>query len=100
MPLESVSAPKPRRRGIAVTGLVVALVAIVVLIDCAWDRKSSAARLKESADAEALPAVALVMPKSAAAISSIDLPGRLEAYSRAPTYARVSGFLKAWDGGM
>ena len=28
--------------------------------------------------------------------SSLDLPGRLEAYSRAPIYARVGGFLKAW----
>jgi RND family efflux transporter MFP subunit len=27
---------------------------------------------------------------------TIDLPGRLEAYSRAPIYARVSGYLKNW----
>ena len=26
----------------------------------------------------------------------LNLPGRLEAYSRAPIYARVSGYLKEW----
>ena len=35
-------------------------------------------------------------PASSANQSSLDLPGRLEAYTRAPIYARVGGFLKAW----
>lgn len=96
MSRESVSAQKPRRRGLALTGLIACLLVVVVLIDGAWDRKSSAARLKETSDALALPAVVLVTPKTATAISAIDLPGRLEAYYRAPLYARVSGFLKAW----
>jgi RND family efflux transporter MFP subunit len=96
MSLETVSVRKPRRRGLAVTGLVVALLVVVVLIDGAWDRKSSAARLKESTDAEVLPTVVLVAPKSGTSVAYIDLPGRLEAYYRAPIYARVGGFLKAW----
>jgi RND family efflux transporter MFP subunit len=96
MPVESASAPKARRRGLAVTGLVVALLVVVVLIDGAWDRNSSAARLKEGTDAEALPTVALVSPKYGTSVANIDLPGRLEAYNRAPIYARVSGFLKTW----
>ena len=29
--------------------------------------------------------------------STIDLPGRLEAYYRAPIFARVSGYLKSWS---
>jgi RND family efflux transporter MFP subunit len=28
--------------------------------------------------------------------ATVELPGRLEAYSRAPLYARVSGYLKSW----
>jgi RND family efflux transporter MFP subunit len=36
------------------------------------------------------------MPKASAGAGYIDLPGRLEAYARAPIYARVGGFLKAW----
>jgi RND family efflux transporter MFP subunit len=98
MSVQSVSVPKRRRRGLAVAGLVIALVAIVVLIDGVWDRKSRAARLeeKETASAEVLPTVALITPKSGTAAAYIDLPGRLEAYARAPIYARVGGFLKAW----
>ena len=30
-------------------------------------------------------------------IVALDLPGRLEAYSRAPIFARVSGYLKGWS---
>ena len=30
-------------------------------------------------------------------IRTIDLPGRLEAYYRAPIFARVSGYLKSWS---
>jgi RND family efflux transporter MFP subunit len=29
-------------------------------------------------------------------LSTLDLPGRFEAYARAPIYARVSGYLKSW----
>ena len=43
-----------------------------------------------------MPTVAVISPTRGANQSSLDLPGRLEAYSRAPIYARVSGFLKAW----
>ena len=35
------------------------------------------------------------MPGRSAA--TLDLPGRLEAYSRAPIFARVSGYLKSWS---
>ena len=38
----------------------------------------------------------IISPSLGGNKSSLDLPGRLEAYSRAPIYARVSGFLKAW----
>src|SRR5471030_3461366 len=96
MAVESVSAPKHRRRGLAVVGLVVVLAAVVVMIDGVWERKSSAARLEEKASAEVLPVVVLIAPKNGTAAAFIDLPGRLEAYIRAPIYARVSGFLKAW----
>jgi len=38
-----------------------------------------------------------VTPGSAGTASVLDLPGRLEATSRAPLYARVSGYLKKWN---
>ncbi len=97
MPVEpSVAPTRTSRRGLAIAGLVVALVAAVVVVNGIWERNSSAARLKEATEAQAVPTVALVAPSTNTNRSYLDLPGRLEAYSRAPIYARVSGFLKAW----
>ena len=54
------------------------------------------ARLKEVTNLQSIPIVAVIKPNVGGNKSSLDLPGRLEAYARAPIYARVSGFLKAW----
>jgi len=96
MRLEAGPAPKPRRRGFAIAGLVVALILVVVMIDGVWDRKSSAARLKVDTDAQIIPTVSVIQPKAASRNPHLDLPGRLDAYYRAPIFARVNGFLKAW----
>mgnify|MGYP003351542041 CR=1 FL=1 len=66
------------------------------MVNGVWSRNASEARLKEETSQQAIPIVAVVTPTLGANRSSLDLPGRLEAYSRAPIYARVSGFLKAW----
>jgi RND family efflux transporter MFP subunit len=97
MPSEPTLAPnRTSRRGLAIAGMIAALVAVVVIVNGIWDRNSSAARLKETTDAQAVPTVGLVTPSANTNKSYLDLPGRLEAYYRAPIYARVSGFLKAW----
>lgn len=84
------------RRGLAIFGTAMALGLAVVVVNGIWERNSSAARLKESTDAQAVPTVGVVMPSDGTNHSHLGLPGRLEAYYRAPIYARVSGFLKAW----
>ena len=84
------------RRGLALTGLAGALIVVLVVVNGVWSRNASEARLKEETGQQAIPIVAVVTPTLGANRSSLDLPGRLEAYSRAPIYARVSGFLKAW----
>jgi RND family efflux transporter MFP subunit len=43
-----------------------------------------------------VPTVAVVTPTSVENHQGLDLPGRLEAYIRAPIYARVPGYLKSW----
>jgi RND family efflux transporter MFP subunit len=83
-----------RKLGIAVT--VIAVIAVGVVASGVATRTSDAARLRERADAQAVPTVALITPGKATAATTLDLPGRLEAYSRAPIYARVSGYLKSW----
>jgi len=97
MPSESVPpAGKVSRRGLALAGIVAGLVIVFVVVNGVWSRNASEARLKETTDALSVPTVALITPGVGGNKSSLDLPGRLEAYSRAPIYARVSGFLKAY----
>jgi RND family efflux transporter MFP subunit len=97
MSSESVPPPgKVSRRGLALAGIVVGLVLVFVVVNGVWSRNASEAKLKETTDAMSVPTVAVIQPGLGGNKSSLDLPGRLEAYSRAPIYARVSGFLKAY----
>ncbi|MBV8379791.1 MAG: biotin/lipoyl-binding protein, partial [Paucibacter sp.] len=89
-------AARPSRRGLAIGAAVVGVLLVFVVVNGIWSRNSSEARLKELTEGTALPVVTLVSPAAAVNRSHLDLPGRLEAYARAPIYARVSGFLKAW----
>lgn len=91
------STPRPRsRRGLALFGVAGALALVVVVANGIWSRQASEAKLKDWTDAQAVPTVSVTNPTTGANKTSLDLPGRLEAYSRAPIYARVGGFLKAW----
>jgi len=84
------------RRGLRLTGIVAAIVAIVVVATGLYSRASGNARLREWTDAQAVPVVAVATPAAGSNLSTLELPGRLEAYARAPIYARVSGYLKSW----
>ncbi|MBR2813725.1 MAG: efflux RND transporter periplasmic adaptor subunit [Reyranella sp.] len=88
---------RPRsRRGLAIAGTICGLALLVVVADGLWSRQASEAALKEWTDKQAVPTVSLINPVQQANKNYLDLPGRLEAYSRAPIYARVGGFLKGW----
>ena len=96
-PESSPGAPgEPRRRGVAVAGVVGLAAMGFVVASGLWNRNASEAKLKEWTDTQAIPAVSVVQPANVANKSSLDLPGRLEAFTRAPIYARVAGFLKAY----
>src|SRR3977135_1085868 len=86
----------PPRRGLAIAGVAGLLVVVLVVASGLWTRNVSQARLKEWTDSQSIPVVSVISPANSDNKSSLDLPGRLEAYARAPIYARVSGFLKAW----
>ena len=60
-------------------------------------RAAQGSRLHALTEAAAVPNVAVVTPSSADNHSGLELPGRLEAYIRAPIYARVPGYLKSWS---
>jgi RND family efflux transporter MFP subunit len=59
-------------------------------------RTAQGARLKKLTEEQALPNVSFVTPKQVTSNEGLDLPGRLEAFTRAPIYARVPGYLKSW----
>ena len=76
--------------------MALAVLAIAVLADGFESRAAQRSRLHAVTEAQAAPTVAIVMPSSVDNRAGLDLPGRLEAYIRAPIYARVPGYLKSW----
>jgi len=95
-PESSPAAPRKRGRGLAIAGIAALLVVGFVVASGLMNRNASQAKLKEWTDTQSVPIVSVITPATGDNKSSLDLPGRLEAYARAPIYARVSGFLKAW----
>jgi membrane fusion protein (multidrug efflux system) len=89
--------PPVSRRKLGLFGVVAVIGAGLIVATGIRAREDSSARLKEWTDAQAIPTVAVAPPNARALNPTIDLPGRLEAYSRAPIFARVSGYLKGWS---
>jgi RND family efflux transporter MFP subunit len=89
------SQPKRFRR-LKLAGAVAAVLALVVVVHGVAIRAAENSHLKDWTEAQALPTVAIIAPGDGAAAHGLELPGRLEAYARAPIYARVSGYLKSW----
>lgn len=79
-----------------VVGVLAAAVAAAVVIGGLATRHSQAEQLKEAAAERAVPTVNLVSPKDVAG-APMELPARIEAWARAPIYARVSGYLARWN---
>lgn len=79
------------------TGLAFILFLIVVVSLGILRRESDARRLKNWTSAQAVPTVRVTRVEGRTADTTLELPGRIEAYARAPIYARVSGYLKSWS---
>ena len=84
------------RRKLRIAGIVLAVIAAAVAVAGIVTRAADNTRLRERAEAQAVPTVAVIAPGNSGDAGALELPGRLEAYSRAPIYARVSGYLKSW----
>ena len=86
-------------RGLRIGGILIAVLALVLVATGVISRRSDAASLREQADAQAVRTVVVIAPGTAVnngASATLELPGRMEAVSRAPIYARVNGYLKSW----
>jgi membrane fusion protein (multidrug efflux system) len=95
MPTER-SSPVSRRK-LGILGALAVVAALLVVMTGIRAREDSGTKLREWTDDQAIPTVAVVMPDAKALKATLDLPGRLEAYYRAPIFARVSGYLKSWS---
>lgn len=95
MPTESRS-PVSRRK-LSIVGLLAGIALVLVVITGIRAREDSDTKLREWTDTQAIPTVAVVLPDAKVLNATLDLPGRLEAYGRAPIFARVSGYLKSWN---
>jgi RND family efflux transporter MFP subunit len=84
------------KRGLGLAAVAALGTAAVVVIVGVTTRETADARLREWTENRAVPVVGVVKPKTESRRSTLDLPGRLEAYSQAQIYARVSGYLKEW----
>lgn len=99
VPHAETSMPVPpvlTRRGLRFTAVVAAVVAGAVVVMGITTRRMADARLSTWTENQAVPTVAVALPDTRGKRTTIDLPGRLEAYSQAQLYARVSGYLKEW----
>jgi RND family efflux transporter MFP subunit len=95
MPPDS-NLPVLSRRKLYFAGTLIAAVAAIIVVMGLTTRRMADAKLSEWTETQAVPVVAVAAPDTHGRTSTLDLPGRLEAYTQAQIYARVSGYLKDW----
>jgi RND family efflux transporter MFP subunit len=84
------------RRGLTIAGLgALGIVAVIVAMGITT-RKMADAKLREWTENQAVPVVAVALPDTRGKRTTFELPGRLEAYTQAQIYARVSGYVREW----
>jgi len=84
-------------------GLTILALALFVVGQGLWARHSDAKNLETKASKVNVPTVIITSPTQSNSIgqndasNTVDLPGRLAAFSKASLFARVSGYLKSWS---
>src|ERR1700739_3521233 len=89
--------PPVSRRKLGIFGVVAVIGALLLVVTGIRARGDLSVKINEETANQAVPSVAVVLPDPTALQATIDLPGRLEAYYRAPIFARVSGYVKNWN---
>jgi membrane fusion protein, multidrug efflux system len=88
--------PTGSRRKLGILGVVAVAAVLFVVVTGIRAREDASVKLREWTDDQAIPTVAVMLPDPKTLSPTLDLPGRLEAYNRAPIFARVNGYLKSW----
>lgn len=93
---------KVSKQTVVGAGLGISLLAALLVAQGLWSRHSATKNLEQIANSAEAPTVIISLPSKNDAASEknkdnvIELPGRIEAFSKASLFARVSGYLKAW----
>lgn len=95
MPPDS-PAPPASARKLRLAGMAAMLGVLIIVGSGLAMRASDDKRLRDWTDERIIPTVTVLEPVSSGGAVRFDLPGRLQAYSRALLYARVDGYLKSW----
>jgi len=90
------SVPNGGLRQLRLAGIVAAVIVLIIVVAGLSLRASDNEQLRNWTEEQAIPSVVIIKPGKQGDTPTLDLPGRLEAYSRASLYARVSGYLKSW----
>ena len=88
--------PTLSRRGLYIAGISAAIIGAVIVVVGITTRKIADAKLQEWTETQAVPVVAVTLPDTRGKTTTFSLPGRLEAYTQAQIYARVTGYVKDW----
>ncbi len=94
MPDEMLRYTPPKR--LKLIGIVAACVAVAIIAIGVATRLTAAHQVSKWTDDNALPTVSVISLSGKGGQSQLVLPGAVQAFSSAPIYARVSGYLKKW----
>jgi RND family efflux transporter MFP subunit len=95
MCLPPATIPRPRR--LLLAGIVALVAAGAIVATGLVSRARSRQDLVQWTNAQAVPTVALAQLSHGDAEQSLILPGNIQPYNKAAIYARVSGYLHAWN---
>jgi RND family efflux transporter MFP subunit len=84
-------------RGLKAAGVAAAVIAGAVIAIGAIGRAHDTGDAQHWSDARSIPVVHLVPVQAGEANGSLSLPGTLEAWNAAKLYARVGGYVRAWN---
>lgn len=86
-----------RRRVILIVASVVLGVAIALVVIGIGSRKSAMAALQTRTDDTSIDDVSVIIPRKGDSMTTLDLPGDVNAWYEAPIYAQVTGYVKMWN---
>ncbi|MBB6255084.1 efflux RND transporter periplasmic adaptor subunit [Nitrospirillum iridis] len=95
--MSTVQIPTPNPRRLALLGVTALVAAGAIIVVGVTGRARATRDLVQWNAEQAIPTVALAPVTHEDKAQTLALPGTLQAYTKAPIYARVGGYLKSWE---